>query len=116
MAKIIPFPNIRKQTSEMVEEIIATRMPHQPPEIQQCLKMEMTELVQQYFFQPELSLSLILPRDLNDEQFSMIERGIKKTISDHNQQMGNRTNKLFFELCLSRMAICELRHQLHKQS
>jgi hypothetical protein len=114
MAKIIPFPNIQKQTSEMVEEIISTRMPHKHPDILRCLKIEMTDLVKKYFTGEELSVSIELPRDLSDEQFSFIEQGIQKTIGDHNQQMNKRTNQLFLDLCMSRMTICELRHQLQK--
>jgi len=114
MAKIIPFPNVRKQASEMIEEIISTRMPHKHPDVLKCLKTEMTELVQTYFGGEELAFSLVLPRDLNDEQFTLIEQGIKDTISDHNQQMNMRINQLFLDLCLSRMTICELRHLLQK--
>lgn len=115
MAKIIPFPNTRKQTSEMVEEIISARMPHKHPAIQKCLKTEMTELLKKYFTGEELSISLVLPRDLSEDQFDKIEQGIKETIGDHNQQMNHRVNQLFLDLCLSRMAICELRHQLQKE-
>jgi septum formation topological specificity factor MinE len=116
MAKVIPFPNTHKQTSDMVEEIISIRMAHKHPEILSCLKSEMTELVKKYFNGEELSLSLELPRDLSDEQFTTIEQGIQKTISDHNRQMNNRANQLFLDLCISRMAICELRHRLEKDA
>ncbi len=115
MAKIIPFPNSRKLAGEMVEEIIATRLSHQPPEIRQCLKTEMTGLIQKYFSSPELALSLILPSDLNEKQFLQIEQGIRDAITTHHQQMNQRANQLFFELCLSRMTICELRHQLQTE-
>ena len=111
MAKVIPFPNINKQTSDMVEKIISARMPHKHPEVLKCLKMEMTELVRKYFTGKELALSLELPRDLSDEQFTTIEQGIQKTIGEHNHHMNKRTNQLFLDLCLSRMTICELRHQ-----
>lgn len=114
MAKIIPFPNGRKQASQLVEEIISTRMPDKPPEILQCLKSEMTELVKKYFTDKEAALSLTLPQDLNDEQFTLIEQSVKQAIGDHNRQMNSRANQLFFELCLSRMTICELRYQLQK--
>lgn len=114
MAKIIPFPNHHKEAGDMVEEIIAERLPHQPPEIQQCLKTEMTQLVKKYFSAEELPLSLVLPPDLSETQFLQIEQGIRNTINTHHQQMNQRTNKLFFELCLSRMTICELRYQLQK--
>ena len=115
MAKVIPFPNVHKQASEMVEDILTSRMPDQPPEIRHCLKIEMTKLVKKYFSEPEHALSVVLPRDLNDEQFSMIEQGIRKTIDDHSRHMRNRSNQLFFDLCMSQMAICELRYQLQKQ-
>ncbi len=114
MAKVIPFPNTKKQTRDMVEEIISQRMSHKHPEVLRCLKVEMTELVSRYFPGEELALSLELPRDLNDEQFSLIEQGIQRTISDHNRHMNKRVNQLFLDLCLSRMAICELRHELQK--
>ena len=115
MAKVIPFPNTQKNTRDMVEEIIAERMSHKHPEILKCLKTEMTELVKKYFGGEELALSIELPRDLNDEQFSIIEEGIQKTIGDHSRHMNKRANQLFLDLCLSRMAICELRHQLQKE-
>lgn len=114
MATIIPFPNRRKQTGELVEEIIATKMPHKDPAIRNCLKTEMTELVKKYFTGEEFSLSLVLPPDLNDEQFSQIEQGIKNTVSEHNHKLSQRTNQMFLDLCLSRMVVCELRHQLQK--
>jgi len=114
MAKVIPFPNLNKQTSDMVEEIITTRMPHKHPAILKCLKIEMTELVKKYFNNEELALTLELPRDLNEEQFSLIEKGIQQTFQDHSQQMSKRSNQLFLDLCMSRMAICELRYQLEE--
>ena len=116
MAKVIPFPKVRKQASQMVEQIINERMPHKPPEVLDCLKMEMTELVKKYFSDQDLALSLVLPNDLSEEQFNMIEKGIQETIGDHNQRMNNRANQLFFELCISRMAICELRYQMQEKN
>ena len=115
MAKVIPFPNLHKQTSDMVEEIILAKMPHKHPEVVKCLKFEMTELVKKYFTGQELSLSLELPRNLSDEQFNTVEEGVKKAIAEHNRWMNSRTNQLFLELCMSRMTICELRHQLQKE-
>lgn len=114
MAKVIPFPNLHRKTSNMIEEIIATRMPHKHPDIVKCLKIEMTELVKKYFTDKEISLSLELPRDLSDEQFTAVEKGIQKTIAEHNRWMSHRTNQLFLDLCMSRMTICEMRHQLQK--
>lgn len=115
MAKVIPFPNLHKHTSDMVEEIIASRMPHKHPDILKCLKIEMTELVKKYFTNKELSLSVELPRDLSEEQFTAVEKGIQKTIAEHNRWTNRRTNQLFLDLCMSRMTICELRHQLRKE-
>lgn len=114
MAKIIPFPNLHKQASDMVDEIISARMPHKHPDIQKCLRTEITELVKKYFSGEDLGLSLVLPQDLSEQQFSQIEQGIKETINDHNRKMSSRANQLFLDLCLSRMAICELRHKLQK--
>lgn len=114
MAKVIPFPNVHKRASDMVDEIISQRMPDKHPAVLKCLKTEMTELVKKYFSGEEHALSLVLPRDLSDEQFSLIEQGIKDAISDHNQRMNSRANQLFLDLCLSRMTICELRHQLQE--
>lgn len=114
MAKVIPFPSHEKQTSDRVEEIISAQLSHKHPQILKCLKAEMTELVKKYFANQEMALSLELPRDLNDEQFSSIKQSIQKTIGDHSRQMSKRSNQLFLDLCLSRMAICELRHQIQK--
>lgn len=114
MAKVIPFPSARKQANELVDEIISRRMSNKDPEVLECLKVEMTDLVKKYFSGKDLTLSLVLPRDLSDEQFATIEESVKRTIDDNNRLLNQRTNQLFFDLCLSRMAICELRHQLQK--
>jgi len=116
MAKVIPFPQSRKQADQMVEQIIAERMPHKPPQVLSCLKVEMTELIRKYFNDQEMSLTLMLPNDLSEEQFHMIEQGVQKTIGEHNQLMSQRSNKLFLDLCMSRMIICELRYELQLQN
>jgi len=115
MAKIIPFPDHGKQTRDMLEQIISTRMPHKHPDVLRCLKIEMTELVKKYFTGEELALSVELPRDLSDEQFDFIEQGIKQAIGEHNRQLNKRTNQLFLDLCMARMMICELRHQFDQE-
>ncbi|SHJ38380.1 hypothetical protein SAMN02745165_02258 [Malonomonas rubra DSM 5091] len=116
MAKVIPFPESRKQAGKIVDQIIAERMPHKPPEILRCLKIEMTDLIRKYFSDQEMTLSLVLPNDLTEEQFRIIEHGIQETIGDHNKRMSQRSNQLFFDLCMSRMMICELRYELQQQN
>jgi septum formation topological specificity factor MinE len=115
MAKIIPFPKVQKQATQLVDEIIANRLPHKHPAVLQCLKSEMIQLVKKYYPGEEVALSLTLPRDLTQEQFDLIEQSLKDMIEDHNQRTSQRTNQLFLDLCLSRMTICELRHQLQKE-
>ena len=116
MAKIIPFPETRKHASSLVDDIIDLRMGHKHPAVLDCLKKEMKNLVLKYFNNEEISASLILPADLTEDQFQMIEQSFKKTFQEHNNRMVNRANDLFLDLCLSRMTICELRHQIEDEN
>lgn len=112
MAKIIPFPQVNNQTWQMVDDIIDVRMKHKHPAVLECLKKEMKGLVAKYFSKNEVSASLILPADLTEEQFKLIEQNVQKVIQEQNNRAAKRANELFLDLCLSRMTICELRHQL----
>ena len=114
MAKIIPFPQARKQMPQMVDDIIDLRMGHKHPAVLECLKGEMKMLLEKYFSREEINASLILPGDLTDKQFQKIEQGLQKIFQEQNNRTADRGNDLFLDLCLSRMAICELRHQLQK--
>ena len=116
MAKIIPFPQVRKHASQMVDEIIDVRMGHKHPAVLKCLKQEMRTLLKKYFTHHEMSLSLNLPSDLSEAQFQHIELSMQNIVRGYNEHTARRANDLFLELCLSRMTICELRHQLHPDS
>jgi len=111
MAKIIPFPQATKNVSQIVEEILETRLTHNNPQVLRCLKRELQSLVERFFVTDEFSATLVLPADLNAEQFQLIERNLQEIFQQHNDQLVRRTNALFLELCLSRMTICELEQQ-----
>jgi hypothetical protein len=111
MAKIIPFPQASETVSKIVDEILETKLNHRNPQVLRCLKKELQGLVTRFFVAEEFSATLILPPDLSDEQFHTIERNMQRIFQQHNDQLVSRTNALFLELCLSRMAICELKQQ-----
>lgn len=114
MAKVIPFPQHRNQPAQLVDEIIDLRMGHKHPAILECLKKEMKILLNKYYSTEEATASLILPVDLTEEQFQFIEQNLQKIFKEQNNRTAKRANDLFLDLCLSRMTICELRHQQQK--
>lgn len=111
MAKIIPFPQAPKNLSQIVEDILDTRLAHRDPAVLRCLKKELRRLVEKFFTSEEFAATLVLPPDLSEEQFRMIEKNFQQVFQAHNDQLVRRTNALFLELCLSRMTICELEQQ-----
>jgi hypothetical protein len=111
MAKIIPFPSASKDVSQIVEEILATRLTHRNPQVICCLQKELNGLVERFFSGEEFAATLLLPPGLTTEQFQTIERNLQKVFRQHNDQLVRRTNALFLELCLSRITICELEQQ-----
>lgn len=111
MAKIIPFPQATKSVEQIVAKILETRLTHKNPLVLRCLKRELQDLVERFFSADEFSATLVLPADLNAEQFQSIEQNLQTIFQQHNDQLIRRTNALFFELCLSRMTICELEQQ-----
>ncbi len=111
MAKIIPFPNAPKKMSQIVDEILESRMTHRNPAVLRCLKKELKILVEKHFNGEKFSATLVLPPDLSDGQFRSIEHNFQALFKKHNQQMLKRTNALFLDLCMSRMAFCELENQ-----
>ena len=110
-AKIIQFPRSRERVSKLVDEILETRLTHSNPDVLRCLRNELKELIEKYFPAEDFTATLILPGDLTEEQFKFIEKNFHSVFQEHNDRMIRRANSLFFDLCLSRMAICELRHQ-----
>lgn len=111
MAKVIPFPQTPKKMTQLVDEILDSRLTHRDPEVLQCLKKELKGLVEQYFTGEEFAATLILPADLNSVQFQTIEQNFQKIFQEHNEQMIRKTNALFLDLCLTRMTVCELQQQ-----
>lgn len=111
MAKIIPFPQAPKKLSQIVDDILDTRLSHRDPAVLRCLKKELRGLVEKFFTSEEFAATLVLPPDLSEEQFRMIEKNFRQIFQDHNDKLVRRTNALFLELCLSRMTICELEQQ-----
>ena len=111
MAKIIPFPQAAKKVSQIVAEILETQLTHRNPQVLHCLKKELKGLVEKHFGDEEFAATLNLPADLSEEQFNRIERDFQQIFQLHNDQLVCRTNALFLDLCLSRMAICELKYQ-----
>jgi septum formation topological specificity factor MinE len=110
-AKIIQFPRSRERVSKLVDEILETRLTHSNPDVLLCLREELKELIEKYFPSEEFTATLILPGDLTEAQFKTIEENFQAVFQEHNDRMIRRANALFFDLCLSRMAICELRHK-----
>jgi hypothetical protein len=113
-AKIIQFPRSRERVSKLVDEILETRLTHHNPAVLRCLRQELKELVEKYFPAEDFSATLILPGDLTEAQFKIIEENFHSLFQEHNDRMIRRANALFFDLCLSRMAICELRQGSEK--
>lgn len=114
MAKIIPFPQTHNQAARLVDNIIETRMGHKHPAVVKCLKQEIKVLLKKYYSHQETATSLILPADLTEKQFSLVEQSMQKLFLEQNQLSTSRASDLFLDLCLSRMTICELRHQLQQ--
>jgi len=110
-AKIIQFPRSNERVSQLVDEILETRLSHSDPDVLRCLRGELKTLIEKYFPGEEFSATLALPNDLSEAQFKAIEENFRSVFQDHSDRMIRRVNSLFFDLCLSRMTICELRHQ-----
>jgi|GEM_PF-1202955 len=110
-AKIIQFPPSGERVSKLVDEILETRLTHHDPDVLSCLRQELKVLIEKYFPAEDFTATLILPGDLTDAQFKMIEGNFHSVFQEHNDRMIRRANELFFDLCLSRMMICELKHQ-----
>ena len=110
-AKIIQFPRSGERVSKLVDEILETRLTHRNPDVLRCLRVELKDLIEKYFPSEEFTATLVLPGDLTEDQFQTIEKNFHSVFQEHNDRMIRRANELFFDLCLSRMAICELRHQ-----
>ncbi len=110
-AKVIQFPNANERIAQMIDEIVDAKLTHDNPQVLDCLKVEMKTLVEKYFTGEDVPATLVLPPDLSDEQFNMIEKNFIQIFQQHNEQMLRQTNAMFLDLCLAKLNICELKHQ-----
>lgn len=110
-AKILQFPRSPKRVEKLVDEILETKLTHHNPDVLRCLRQDLKGLIEKYFPSEDFSATLLLPGDLNEDQFKAIEKNFHEVFQEHNDRMIRRANDLFFDLCLSRMTICELKNQ-----
>lgn len=110
MGKVIQFPQPKKRVAQLVDDILESRLRHRNPEVLNCLRQEMKQLVERYFSGEDFTATLLLPADLTDEQFKSIEKNFQQTFEEHNDRMIRRANAMFLDLCMSRMSICELKY------
>lgn len=110
-AKILQFPRSPARVAKLVDEILETRLTHHNPDVLRCLRQDLKGLIEKYFPSEDFSATLLLPGDLNETQFKAIEENFHAVFQEHNDRMIRRANDLFFDLCLARMTICELKNR-----
>ncbi len=108
MAKVIQFPRSTRRISQLVDEIIETRLSHSSPQVLNCLKRELRGLVEKYYNGEEFASTLVLPAGLSDSQFKTIEQSFQRVFLEHNERFTQRSNAMFLDLCLAKMKVCEL--------
>ena len=108
MAKVIQFPRSTRRVSQLVDEIIESRLSHSNPQVLDCLKRELRELVEKYYNGEEFASTLVLPAGLSDAQFQTIEQSFQRVFQEHNERFTQRSNAMFLDLCLAKMKLCEL--------
>ena len=113
-AKVIQFPKSKTRASQLVDEVIESKLPHKDPETLRCLKVEMKKLVDKYFDEREMEATLMLPPDLTEAQFLFIKQSFEEVFNEHSERMIRRANALFLDLCLAKMEVCELRSDPEK--
>lgn len=108
-AKVIPFKNQKNRITRIVDEALEKHPPDSCPEVMSCLKTELEIIVEKYFIEETPELSLVLPPDLSNEQYSRIRDGLQQLFNGYNDRMLERSSAIFRDLYQSKLEICRLK-------
>jgi hypothetical protein len=110
-AKVIPIKKSQSKIANIIDEALAKHPPDQSPEVIDCLKTELEKIIETYFIEDIPEVSLKLPSDLTQQQFTEIKKGLGQLFDCYNQQMLERSSLVFRDLYQAKLEICRLRHQ-----